>query len=268
LSPDGQRLAYNQIDPGSGKSDIWIRDLARNVSSRFTFRPGNNGVAVWAPDGKSIVFGSFAGNRSELYQKPATGQGEEVLLLAIDGPQVVPSSISPDGRLLAYTTPGKGTGLDIWAVPLTGEHTPAKVVATQFAETLPTFSPDGRFIAYRSNESGRQEIYVQTFPDPGGKWQVSVTGATDPQWRADSRELFFRATDQRLMAVDIQGGAGTFQAGAPRALFSMRTQAGSGLRNRYSVSKAGDRFITVAPQSREAIGPTTVVLNWDAALPR
>jgi len=268
LSPDGQRLAYNQIDPGSGKSDIWIRDLARNVSSRFTFRPGQNGMAVWAPDGKSIVFASFSPTRSELYQKPATGQGEEVLVLAIDNAQVVPSSISPDGRWLAYNTLGQGTGQDIWTVPLTGEHTPTKVMGTQFNETLPMFSPDGRFIAYRSNESGRPEIYVQTFPDPSGKWQVSVAGATDPQWRADSRELFFRATDQRLMAVDIQGGAGTFQAGAPRPLFSVRTQAGSGVRNRYSVSKTGDRFMTVAPQSRESIGPTTVVLNWDAALPR
>ena len=109
---------------------------------------------------------------------------------------------------------------------------------------------------------------MQTFPDPSGKWQVSVAGGTDPQWRADSKELFFRATDQRLMAVEIQGGSGGFQAGAPRPLFSMRTQAGSGLRNRYSASKTGDRFITVAPQSREAIGPTTVVLNWDAALQR
>jgi eukaryotic-like serine/threonine-protein kinase len=264
LSPEGQRLAFHQTDARNGKSDVWIRDLARGVSSRFTFGDGNNGSALWTPDGGSVVFLSRKPNGSELYQKPATGQGQEVLLLKSDR-QVFPVSFSGDGRYLAYVEQSPTNSADILVLPTFGDRKPIQVAATPFIETLPMFSPDGRLIAYRSNESGRNEVYVRTFPETTGKWQVSVNGGGDPRWRADGKELFFRGIDQRLMAVDIQT-QGTFQAGTPHMLFPANTQAGASLRNRYDVSRAGDRFITVAPQSREAIGPTTVVLNWDAAL--
>ncbi|HUR35770.1 MAG TPA: protein kinase [Vicinamibacterales bacterium] len=266
LSPDGTRLAYNQVDPRSGKSDVWIRDLARGVSSRFTFGDGNNGASVWTPDGSHVVFLSVKADRSEILQKPATGQGEEVVLVKSAG-QMLPVSFTRDGRYLAYSDQGKDTNLDLKALPTFGDRAPLPIAVTPFVEALPRFSPDGRFVAYRSNESGRNEIYVRTFPEATGKWQVSVNGGGDPQWRSDGKEIFFRGIDQRLMAADIQL-QGTFQAGSPHMLFPANTQAGAGLRNRYDASRDGQRFITVAPQSREAIGPTTVVLNWDAALPQ
>jgi Tol biopolymer transport system component len=266
LSHDGRRLAYNQIDVRSGKFDLWVRDLERGVSSRFTFRAGNNGVSAWSPDGSSIVFTSDVNTAREIYQKPSSGQGDEVLLLrGENGPLVMDRS--RDGTLLLYTTRERDTSLDIWALPLFGDRKPVKVAATPFEETLPVFSPDGRYVAYRSNESGRPEVYVQTFPEPTGKWQVSIAGAGDPHWRADGKELYFRGIDQKMMAVDIQTQGG-FQAGTPHMLFPASTQAGAGLRNRYDVTPDGSRFVMVAPQSREAIGPTTVVLNWDAALTR
>jgi eukaryotic-like serine/threonine-protein kinase len=266
LSPDGRRLAYNLIDPRTNKSDLWIRDLARGVSSRFTFRNGQNGIAAWSPDGTSIVFTSDVGSGREIYQKPASGQGDDVLLLkADDGPTVM--DWSRDGRYVSYITRHRDTAIDIWVLPMFGDRKPIKVTATPFEETLPMFSPDGGYLAYRSNESGRPEVYVQTFPNPTGKWQVSIAGGGDPHWRADGKELYFRGSDQKLMAVDIQTQPG-FQAGAPHMLFPSNTQGGSSIRSRYTPSAAGDRFVTVAPQSRDAIGPTTVVLNWDAPLPK
>jgi Tol biopolymer transport system component/predicted Ser/Thr protein kinase len=264
LSHDGKRLAYNQIDVRTGKFDLWVRDLVRGVSSRFTFRKGNNGVSAWSPDGSSIVFTSDIGSAREIYQKPSSGQGDEVLLLkGENGPLVM--DWSRDGRYLLYTTRERDTGLDIWALPLSGDKKPIRVAATPFDETVPGFSPDSRYVAYRSNESGRPEIYVQTFPEPTGKWQVSIAGGGDPRWKADGKELYFRGIDQKLMAVDIQTQGG-FQAGSPHMLFPANTQAGSGLRNRYDAMPDGSRFVFVAPQSREALGPTTVVLNWDATL--
>lgn len=266
LSPDGSRLAFHQVDPRSGKADVWVRDLARGVNSRITFRPGNNGVALWTPDGNNLVFGSFASGKVEFFIKPANGQGEETSLLKADT-QAVPTSISPDGRYLLYNLPSRDTANDVWVLPLVGERKPMRIVGSAFDEGAASFSPDGRYIVYRSNESGRPEIYVQTFPQPAGKWQISVDGGVDPRWRRDGKELYFRGTDQRLMAVDVQL-QGSFQVGSPHALFPARTQASASQRNRYFPTAAADRFVTVAPESRDAISPTTVVLNWDAALTR
>jgi len=131
---------------------------------------------------------------------------------------------------------------------------------------MPVFSPDGRFLAYQSNESGRSEVYVQSFPGPGGKWQISTSGGREPQWRADGKELYYRAPDQRLMAVEIQAGSG-FTAGVPQPLFLGRFDVAA-VRNRYLPTADGRRFLTVAPLGREAITPTTVVLNWYAELGR
>ena len=135
-----------------------------------------------------------------------------------------------------------------------------------FTEIDPYFSPDGRFLAYMSTESGRAEIYVQSFPGPGGKWQVSSAGGSDPSWRADGKELFYRAPDQKLMAADIRTGD-DFQAGIPKPLFPGRVAPGTA-RNKYLATPDGQRFLFVAPLGREAMIPTTVVLNWNAELGR
>ncbi|HEV2063116.1 MAG TPA: hypothetical protein VGS00_01035, partial [Thermoanaerobaculia bacterium] len=265
LSRAGDRLAFGLNDSRSGKTDVWIRDLARGVNSRFTFGTGNNISPLWSPDGGTIVFSSDREGNYDLYEKPATGQGEEKLLLKNDEFKFA-CNWSRDGQYIAYSSAGKKTGWDTWALPTFGDRKPIPVITGSFNEFLPSFSPDGRFIAFVSNESGRPEIYVQTFPGRGGKWQVSTSGGSDASWRGDGKELFYRAADQKLMAVDIQLGS-SFQAGIPRALFLARVQPGNA-RNKYVASADGQRFLFVAPLGREAIVPTTVVLNWNAELGR
>ena len=266
LSPSGDRLAFGLNDPRNGNNDIWIRDLARGVSSRFTFGVGaNNGVPIWSPDGNTIVFRSDREGTLNLYEKAASGQGEEKILLKTDEIKFA-TDWSRDGRFIAFSSQNTKTGWDSWALPTFGDRKPFPIVAGQFAELNPMFSPDARFVAYQSNESGNAEIYIQTFPVPSGKWQVSTGGGTDPSWRADGKELFYRSADQKLMAVAIDAGE-TLKAGIPQPLFPARVRTGTA-RNKYLATKDGQRFLLVAPLGREALIPTTVVLNWNAGLGR
>jgi Tol biopolymer transport system component len=262
FSPGGDRLAFNLADPRSGKTDIWVRDLKRGVSSRFTFGTGDAFAPLWSPDGRLIVFRQAL----DLFEKAAGGQGEEEKLLLKSDEMKVACDWSRDGRYIAFQSRGKETSWDIWMLPTFGDRKPIAFLKTQFAEALPVFSPDGRFLAYQSDESGRNEVYVQSFPGPGGKWQISASGGVEPRWRADGKELFYRAPDQRLMAVEIQAGSG-FAAGVPQPLFLGRFDVAT-VRNRYLPAADGRRFFTVAPLGREAMTPTTVVLNWFAELGR
>ena len=260
FAPGGDRVTYDQADAHTGKQDIWVRDLKRNVSSRFTFG-GSTFAPLWSPDGRTIAFSKG----EELRVKPVEGQGEEQVLLKTAETKVA-TSWSPDGRFLAYSSLGKDTNWDLWILPLTGDRKPYPFLKTPFTELKAAFAPNGNFLAYQSNESGRFEIYIQSFPGPGGKWQVSSAGGTEPLWRADGKELFFKALDQNLMAVDIQA-AGGITAGTPHALFQGRFDA-TQARNRYLPTADGQRFLLVAPVGRDAMIPTMVVLNWQAELTR
>jgi Tol biopolymer transport system component len=263
LSPKGDRLAYDLSDARGGRADIWIRDLTRGVSSRFTFGAADEIGATWSPDETRIVFSDNRSGSYDLYEKAATGQGEEKLLVHSDENKFA-SDWSRDGKYLAYVNQSKDTGFDIFILPMTGDRKPVPFLKTSFNEFWPVFSPDGRYLAYQSNESGRQEVYVQSFPGPGGKWQVSTAGGVEPKWRADGKEIVYRAPDQNLMAVDVKAGD-TFQAGVPKALFPARTAPGIA-RNRYVAAPDDQRFLIVAPLKRESMTPTTVVLNWSAEL--
>ena len=259
LSPDGRRLAFDVVDARTGKSDIWVRDLNRNVSSRFSFSPGDAAVPTFSPDGSRIVYA--VGN--DLFERTADGQGAETPLLKSDEAKFV-TDWSADGRFIAFASQGKDTNWDIWILPTFGDKKPYPWLKTPFLEIDPAFSPDGRYIAYQSNESGRSEVYVQSFPGPGGKWQVSSAGGTQAHWRGDGKELFFRSLDQKIMAVDVTAGA-TFEAGVPKPLFSVHLDTALA-RNHFLPSKDGQRFLLVATPARDAIAPTTVVLNWLADL--
>jgi Tol biopolymer transport system component/predicted Ser/Thr protein kinase len=265
LSKTADRLVFDLNDPRSGKTDIWIRDLARGVNSRFTFGDGNNGIPIWSPDGNTVVFRSDRNGTPDLFEKPASGQGEEKILLKSDE-QKFPTDWSGDGRYIAFASQNQKTGWNSWALPTFGDRKPIPIVVGAFAELMPKFSPDGRFVAYQSNESGRGEIYVQSFPVASGKWQVSSSGGSDPAWSADGKKIFYRAADQKLMAVDVEAGE-TFKAGIPQPLFPARVQPGIA-RNKYVVSGSGERFLFVAPLGREALTPTNVVLNWQSELGR
>jgi Tol biopolymer transport system component len=265
LSPAGDRLAFSLSDPRGGKFDVWIRDLARGVNSRFTFGGSNNGIPVWSPDGSTIVFRSDRNGTFDLFEKSASGQGEEKTLLKSDEAKV-PTSWSRDGRYIAFGSQNAKTSWNAWALPTFGDRKPVPIAVGPFVEVNATFSPDGRFVAYQSNESGSAEIYVQTFPVASGKWQISNSGGVDPSWRADGRELYYRSADQKLMAVEIVAGE-SFKAGIPQPLFPARVRTGTA-RNKYVPSPDGQRFLLSAPLGREALIPTTVVLNWNVELGR
>ncbi len=262
LSPDEKRFVFD-LSEGGGKGDLWIRDLARGITSRFTFEPEREFAPIWSPDGRRIVY-SKQSKIWDLYAKDAAGTGEPVEILK-SPENKFPSDWSRDGAWLVYNSLGKDTGWDLWALPMNGtDHKPIPLARTKFAELAASLSPDGRFLAYRSNESGRNEVYVQEFPEARSKWQVSAEGGSDPFWRGDGHELFYRARDLSLMAVPVQL-APTFNAGTPRALFKAHFALVNS-RGLYRPTRDGQRFLMLETLGREAIPSTTVVLNWTAAI--
>ena len=187
LSPDGTRMAYNIADSANSRGDIWIRDLARNVSSRFTFDAAAELSPFWSPDGRRVVYTTRAKGPGDLFIKDASGTKEaEPLLVSPDEKYV--SDWSRDGRYILFHSRGQNdNGWDTFAMPTDGDKKPIAIGNTKFNELSAELSPDGKYIAYQSNESGRSEIYVHEFPDARNKWQVSLEGGTQPHWRGDGR---------------------------------------------------------------------------------
>ena len=261
LSPDEKKVAVGRRDPQSRNRDIWLLDLARGGASRLTFDPADDLNPVWSPDGSRIAFASDRKGGRDLYQKLATGTGEDEILLVSEGDQSA-EDWSADGRLILYNL----NSADVWALSLTGDRKPAPVLRGPFAEQQAKLSPDGRWIAYRSNEAGREDVYVQSFPPAGGKWQISTAGGSDPQWRKDGKELFYLA-DAKMMAVEVKTAASNFEAGIPKVLFEARVMAAA-VRNRYLVADNGRRFLINTPVEEAASSPINVVLNWTAGVRR
>lgn len=239
LAPDGKRFAIHVHENGGG--DVWSFDLAQGRMQRLTFDARqDNGSPVWSPDGSRVAFGSQRNNKWGLYVKLADGTGSEDLVIESDAPKM-PLSWSPDGKVLVYSENG-----NILSVPLEGDRKPHDVVATQAAELFPQVSPDGKWLAYQSNETGRAEIYVRPFPDGPGKWQVSTEGGSWPRWRGDGKELFF-AQAPNTMAVEIRVTGASLQAGVPQALFALGGDPSLPITHqsymRYAVSADGQRFL-------------------------
>jgi Tol biopolymer transport system component len=256
LSPDQNRIAVERRDGGS--SDIWLIDLVRGTNSRFTFDPADDLYPVFSPDGDQVVFVSGRSGKNDLYVKPASGVGaEERILEGMDGV----SDWSPDGKFLL---PAKvaGGNWDIWAFPMTGDRKAYPLINSKFLEYRAKFSPDGRWLLYTSNETGRNEIYVQAFPPSGGKWQISVQGGESGYWRRDGKEIVFVTADRKIMAADVTLGT-TFEAGVPRELFQF---AGTRIANRIIMTADAQRFLLpLAAVSGERPAITTV-LNWAASI--
>jgi len=260
-SPDGKRLVFDMRDRAS-KGDLWIRDLARGVTSRFTFDAAEDNTPVWSPDGRRIAFTSLRKGAGDLYEKDASGAGEEQELFSNEEAKYA-TDWSRDGRFVLFQSQAVG-GWDLWALPMQGERKPFPLVKTKFNEFRASLSPDGRFFVYQSDESGRSEIYVLEFPVPKSKWQVSTDGGRQPHWSAAGREIFYLTLNADVMAVPVEASA-TFTAGTPKLLFPARI-APQVVRSQYRPTPDGQRFLMLAPLGREAITPTTVVLNWPASL--
>jgi len=260
LSPDGDRVAVRTADAQTGNRDIWLLELTRGTSTRFTFNDAPEGLPIWTPDGSQVVFSSNRTGVFDLYQKPSNGAADEESLLVSKEVKWA-GGFSGDGKYLAYFSFNAQNNFDVSVLPLSGDRKPVPFVHSSFNETLPRFSPDGRWVAYVSDASGRNEVYVQPFPGPGGKWQVSTAGGNEPAWRGDGKELFYLAPDSRLMSVEIKAGS-AFEAGVPTTLFPM-TATPDGW-TRYAASADGKRFLVVAPERSQTLTPTTIVLNWNA----
>jgi len=262
LSADEQRIVITRRDLRTGNTDLWLYDLSRGTSSRFTFDPSQDSNALFSPDGQRVVFTSTRNGVPELFQKLTSGAGREELLVASGGN---PNDWSSDGRHILYQRFDTRTGWDLWVLPLSGDRKPFPVVQTAHGEREGHFSPDVRWIAYDSTESGRREVWIQPFPPTGSKWQVSTGGGFSPRWRGDGKELYYVAADGTLTAVAVSGGS-TPEFGTPAVLF--QTMFREGAYGSYAVSGDGQRFLMNVPPDAGDVTPITVVVNWEAALSR
>jgi len=257
ISPDGNSVATDVRNPQTGLSDIWMYDLARGTASRFTLNSKGNARPVWSPDGRHVAFTSTLGGPTNIYQKAVGGGPEEPL-----EKHPVPRNSedwSRDGRYIFEYVLGKSS--EIWVLPLFGDRKSFPYLQNEFNQNRAKLSPNGQWLAYMSDESKRNEVYVQTFPTPGGKWEISTNGGSNPVWSRDSKELFYIAPDRKMMAVDVNVNGGTFAPGVPKALFDTGLAQSDG----YDVGKDG-RFLIPRAVEGGASAPLTVVVNWTAAL--
>jgi dipeptidyl aminopeptidase/acylaminoacyl peptidase len=254
ISPDGQRVAVTIDELGSQE---WILDIGRGTLTRLTFEGSYNGVMAWTPDGKRVAFGTDRAGPRNLFWQLADGSGKAERLTTNESAQSdVSGAWSPDGQTLAYESLVPGAGYDLWVYRLS-DHKTQPFLQTRFNEIAPRFSPDGRWLAYVSDESGRSEIYVQPYPGPGGKWQVSTDGGTEPVW-ARNGELFYRNGD-KMMAVETNTKS-NFSADKPKLVFERR-YATYNTMPAYDVTPDGQRFL-LAKTAGQGPQEINIVLNW------
>jgi Tol biopolymer transport system component len=274
LSPDEKHLIVSRTN-SSGQRDLWMQDLEHHNASRFTVDASWNYRPVWSRDGRYVAFSSNRSGRTDLYLKPAAGPIREKLIFATKETPKSGTDWSHDGKFLLFidVIPSGSFGFDIFALPIGGgDRIP--IVQGEFNQIKAQLSPDDHWLAYVSDESGRNEVYVQPFSTDGKpateSWQISSAGGTDPRWRRDGKELYYLAADQKLMAVPINVTAAGFAFGIAQALFevpplSVPVVAGP---FRYAASADGKRFLVLMDSSNAAPAQITVVTNWQSALKR
>jgi Tol biopolymer transport system component len=260
LSPDGQRLVAGRRS-SANSVDLWMIELSRAVATRFTFEPsGACENPVWSPDGQWVAYNSNHAGPRNIYRKLANGAGEEEPLFESSALFKNLSQWTEDGRYLVFNQPDATTGWDVWLLPVAGDRKPVPFLRSRFNEYGGTVSPDGHWMAYGSDESGRIEAYVQSFPTPGSKYQVSTGGAAFGVWSKDGREMGIAGLDGSLLAAQVET-APTFTAGAPRALFKLRPDV---------VTTTGtpdlQRFLEAVPVGAAAPPSLVLELNWMSAL--
>jgi Tol biopolymer transport system component len=271
LSPDGRRVA---LDTRDQQNDIWIWDFERRVLTRLTTDPSSDFYPVWSPDGRRIVFASQRAGQLNLFSQPADGTGTAERLTTSATAQA-PLAFTPDGKSLVLRDGGAfvgaNTGVDLAIMPLGGDRAVKPLIHTTYNETNADLSPDGRWLAYQSNESGRDEIHVRPFPAvDSGHWQVSTDGGTRPVWARNGRELFFVDANGRIVAVAIQSGSG-FTAANPVVAVEAASFTGGTTPGRYYDVSPDGRFLVIRASTTTATPSTSqlnVVLNWGEELER
>ena len=270
LSPDAQRVALSKLDPNPA---IWLRDFSRGTTSRFSFGSSITAGAVWSPDGESLIFRSLREGSFNLYLKPANGAKDEKLLFKSPETKFA-DSWSRDGRFFLFGADDPTTKGDLWVLPVRDGGKPFPFLRTEFAEYGGQFSPDGRWVAYYSDESGRDEIYVRPFLlDPsgasasaGGKWLISTGGGIHPRWRSDGKELYYISGERKLMAVDVATDS-AFHAGIPKVLFQAPPAVvGARVLPQWDLAPDGKRFLFITPAEHATQAVFNVVVNWQSAL--
>jgi serine/threonine protein kinase/Tol biopolymer transport system component len=260
LSDDGQWLVAQRRSSPS-ESDLWMVEVARAVATRFTFAASNAGAPVWSPDGKWVAYNSDRMGPWDIYRKSVAGGDEEPLLQSSTLFKNV-SQWTPDGSSLLYYQPDPQTGWDIWRLPLDGDRKPVPILRTRFNEYAGVVSPDGHWMAYYSDESGKSEVYVQSYPEPGRKYQASTGGGQNPLWSRDGRQILFNTADGTLMEADVET-VPSFKVGRPRALFKLRQDL-------VGIAFAPDwsRFLLTVPAGEASAATITLEVNWAAGLKR
>jgi hypothetical protein len=263
ISPDGQRVAVTR------SRDVWQMEFARGIATRVTFAGNAGPVAVWSPDGQRIA--NYKGAPPNLFSHSANGTGDDQRLIE-SADSLRSQDWSPDGKSLLYLVNSNNlsskTNFDLWVLPMTGNSTPKPFFSTPFREGQGQFSPDGKWVAYTSDESGANEVYVRSFPAGDGKQRVSIKGGDFVRWRRDG-EMFYIAADRRVMSVAVRAVSGSLELGKPQALFTIPltlTPSGGGGSYTYDVMPDGQRFLASAPVVDAASPTMTVILNWQAAL--
>ncbi len=267
LSPVGKRLGVMIFAGAQGIGDIWVFDLARGTSTRLTFGGFTHSNPAWSFDGKTIFYSSNPKGMSHIYAKSADGSGPERVVLETNDIVEVPAASTADGRFLVYYRREQDKNdntFHTWALPLSGNGKPFSVASTAFDENGVALSPDGKWMTYQTNETGRREIYITAFPTGGAKWQVSTNGGTSAKWRRDGKELFFLDPSDKMVAVDVNTSGGAVHLGVPHALFQT-----VGVQREYGpfdVSADGKKFLVNSGNVKEGSDPFTLVQNWPEEL--
>jgi Tol biopolymer transport system component len=271
FSPDDQTVAFDRADPRKPfSSDIWLRDVVRGTEFRVTANGRQNGRPLWSPDGQFVLFHSIqpetgASGGGTMIRHRIDGTSGEEVLSRVEG---VATDWSRDGRYLLQSRMGKQRDRDLWVVPMVGDGKPYPYLQTRFNEDKARLSPDGKWVAYRSDESFRNEVYVGSFPLPSRKRQISINGGDRPVWARNGKELFFIAADQTMMAADVRERGDTLEVGVPTPLFKVQVTSGTSLESDnswFDVTSDG-RFLIPTVVERGSTASLTVVVNWTSLI--
>jgi Tol biopolymer transport system component len=265
VSPDGKKIAFDRADPQTGRSDIWVYDIARKFSSRLTFDPASDIVPLWSPKGDSIVFSSNRSGRAALYIKNADGTGEEHLIAASSG-DIYATSWSNDGKVVSVAKFGDPkTKIDLLTLPMSGTRTLVPFLQTEFNEWIGRYSPDGRWLVYQSDETGKNEIYVRSSDGSGGKWQISAGGGTTAYWLSDGKRILYVSLDRKLIVAHVSAGGAGVIVDSLSTQFDFESKGIAG-GNLLGTSADGGMLVARVQESRGVLAPITLELNWERDL--